>query len=54
MRRFSCLVVGFIFVATTAGAAAEWQTDYDQALVAAKSARKCVLIDFTGSDWCPP
>lgn len=54
MRRFSCLVVGFIFVATIAHGAAEWQTDYDQALPAAKGARKCVLLDFTGSDWCPP
>ena len=55
MRRFSCLLVGFIFVATVAhGAAAEWQTDYEQALAAAKVARKCVLLDFTGSDWCPP
>lgn len=54
IRRFSCLVVGFLFVATIARGAAEWQTDYEQALAAAKAARKCVLIDFTGSDWCPP
>ena len=33
---------------------AEWQTDYAQALAAAKETRKCVLLDFTGSDWCPP
>ncbi|HEV2840448.1 MAG TPA: thioredoxin family protein [Chthoniobacterales bacterium] len=54
IRRFSCLVVGFLFVATIARGAAEWQTDYEQALAAAKGAGKCVLIDFTGSDWCPP
>lgn len=54
MRRFSCLLLGFILVATIARGAAEWQTDYEQALAAAKAARKCVLLDFTGSDWCPP
>ena len=54
MRRFPCLLVGFILVATLAHGAAEWQTDYEQALAAAKVARKCVLLDFTGSDWCPP
>lgn len=54
MRRFSGLFLGFIFVATIARGAAEWQTDYEQALAAAKETKKCVLLDFTGSDWCPP
>ena len=54
MRRFSCLLIGFIFVATIARGAAEWQTDYEQALATAKETRKSVLLDFTGSDWCPP
>lgn len=54
MRRFSWLLLGFIFVATVARGAAEWQTDYEQALATAKETRKCVLLDFTGSDWCPP
>ena len=54
MRRFSWLLLGFIFVATIARGAAEWQTDYEQALAAAKETKKCVLLDFTGSDWCPP
>lgn len=53
LRRFPCLLLAFTFVATIARGA-EWQTDYEQALAAAKDARKCVLIDFTGSDWCPP
>jgi thioredoxin-related protein len=54
MRRFSWLLLGFIFVATIARGAAEWQSDYEQALATAKETRKCVLLDFTGSDWCPP
>jgi thioredoxin-related protein len=52
-RRFFCLLVAFNFVALSARGA-EWQTDYEQALATAKNARKCVLLDFTGSDWCPP
>jgi thioredoxin-related protein len=49
LRRFLCFLLAF-----TIARGAEWQTDYDQALAAAKDARKCVLLDFTGSDWCPP
>jgi protein disulfide-isomerase len=31
-----------------------WQTDLPKALAQAKTEKKLVLIDFTGSDWCPP
>ena len=31
-----------------------WQTDLPKALAQAKTEKKMVLIDFTGSDWCPP
>lgn len=31
-----------------------WKTDLPKALEQAKSEKKMVLIDFTGSDWCPP
>lgn len=31
-----------------------WLTDYDTALAQAKKENKPLLIDFTGSDWCPP
>jgi protein disulfide-isomerase len=30
-----------------------WQTDYQQALAQATKEKKRVLLDFTGSDWCP-
>ena len=30
-----------------------WQTDYKQALVQAAKEKKRLLLDFTGSDWCP-
>ncbi|MCX6982126.1 MAG: thioredoxin family protein [Verrucomicrobia bacterium] len=31
-----------------------WLTDLPKALEQAKAQKKMVLIDFTGSDWCPP
>jgi thioredoxin-related protein len=30
-----------------------WSTDYNQALAQARADGKMVLLDFTGSDWCP-
>jgi protein disulfide-isomerase len=53
IRSFSCLLIAFSFV-TTIARGSEWQTDYEQALATAKAAKKCVLLDFTGSDWCGP
>jgi protein disulfide-isomerase len=53
MRRFFCGLVAFSLV-TTIVRGSDWQTDYQQALATAKAARKCVLLDFTGSDWCGP
>jgi thioredoxin-related protein len=50
---FSRLLIAFSFV-TTIARGSEWQTDYEQALATAKAAKKCVLLDFTGSDWCGP
>ena len=32
--------------------AAEWFADFDKAVTAAKAAKKDLLVDFTGSDWC--
>lgn len=31
-----------------------WHTDAAAALAAARTSGKLVLMDFTGSDWCPP
>jgi protein disulfide-isomerase len=52
-RGFSCFLIAFSFV-TIIARGSEWQTDYEQALATAKAANKCVLLDFTGSDWCGP
>ena len=47
---FACVAA----LAATVASGAEWRTDYDQALASAKTAKKCMLIDFNGSDWCGP
>jgi protein disulfide-isomerase len=39
--------------ADTGKGSGTWQTDYQQALAQAAKEKKRVLLDFTGSDWCP-
>ena len=39
--------------ARAASGAAVWRTDYPGALKQARSENQMVLLDFTGSDWCP-
>ncbi|RYD22231.1 MAG: thioredoxin family protein [Verrucomicrobiaceae bacterium] len=31
-----------------------WTTDLEKAIKQAKEQKKSVLVEFTGSDWCPP
>ncbi len=31
-----------------------WTTDLEKAFAKAKAEKKAVLVEFTGSDWCPP
>ena len=31
-----------------------WSKDIDKAVAQAKKENKAVLVEFTGSDWCPP
>lgn len=53
IRSFACLLIALGFAASMAWGS-EWQNDYEQALATAKAGNKCVLLDFTGSDWCGP
>ncbi|MFK7909090.1 MAG: thioredoxin family protein [Akkermansiaceae bacterium] len=46
--------VASLAISTAATAGAGWMTDIDAALAKAKSEKKDVLVEFTGSDWCPP
>ena len=49
------LVVGILFGAVNAHAGGKgWLTNYDNALAKAQKEGKYVLLQFHGSDWCPP
>jgi len=41
-------------LAVSAKAETAWLTDYKKAQEQAKSSNKLLLLEFTGSDWCPP
>ena len=47
------LLLGFVATQVFAGEG-EWLTDLAKAQEKAKSEKKMVFVDFTGSDWCPP
>jgi thioredoxin-related protein len=44
---------GLLAVSLSAGEG-NWSTDLPAAIAQAKKEKKTVLMDFTGSDWCPP
>jgi thioredoxin-related protein len=49
-------IIGIVFAAAMllhARAESEWLTSLDQAKQAAQKDNKAMLLDFTGSDWCP-
>ena len=52
MRRHLLFCAGALLFAVGADGAA-WLTDLPTTLTRAKSENKLVLINFTGSDWCP-
>ncbi len=47
-------VFAFALTSLIANAASGWSTDVEAALKKAKAENKNVLLQFTGSDWCPP
>lgn len=49
------LLIALAFVSSPLLASDDaWLTDLPKAQALAKTEKKMVLIDFTGSDWCPP
>jgi thiol:disulfide interchange protein len=50
------VTVGVAALSSTAFATTPegWYTDLEKAFVKAKAEKKSVLVEFTGSDWCPP
>jgi thioredoxin-related protein len=47
-------LVCWMAIQAVAAAEPEWLTDLSKAEGRAKAEKKLVLMDFTGSDWCPP
>ena len=55
MKRLISLTAALALAPLTAFAAGDgWLTDLDEAKAIAKAENKAILIEFTGSDWCPP
>lgn len=55
LQRFLVFLISSLAVTGLAFADLEgWQTDLTKAIEQAKKEKKCVLVEFTGSDWCPP
>jgi thioredoxin-related protein len=50
------VTVGVAALSASAFASAKegWSTDLDKAFEQAKVEKKPLLVEFTGSDWCPP
>jgi thioredoxin-related protein len=55
-RTVALVILAFapVFSLRAAADASRWQTNYKQALAQAAKENKQLLLDFTGSDWCPP
>jgi protein disulfide-isomerase len=49
-----CSLVCFATLQVAIAAEGEWLTDLPKAQAKAKAEKKMLLMDFTGSDWCPP
>jgi len=50
------ITTAFALFAITGSAMAggDWLTDIDAGVAQAKKEKKAVMVEFTGSDWCPP
>src|SRR5690349_23654891 len=54
MKRIVLSLLACWAAAQVAGAEESWLTDLPKAQAEAKADHKMVLMDFNGSDWCPP
>ncbi len=54
MKKLVLLLAITFATFTLLAAEGEWLTDLVKAQEKAKAEKKLVLLDFTGSDWCPP
>jgi thioredoxin-related protein len=46
--------ISFFLLSTFFIAATNWGTDFEKAKQTAKTEHKCILLSFSGSDWCIP
>ncbi len=53
-RRILPLFAALLLGASAVRASEGWLTRMDEALAAAKQQDRLILVNFTGSDWCPP
>jgi thioredoxin-related protein len=53
MRKIAVGVLVCAALLQAAAAELNWQTDLPKAQAKAKTENKLVMLDFTGSDWCP-
>jgi protein disulfide-isomerase len=54
MKKIAMAVLAMLVMIQVKAAEGEWLTDFEKAKAKAKAENKMVLLDFTGSDWCPP
>lgn len=54
MKKIAMCLLASWAVWQISAAEAEWLTDLSKAQAKAKAEKKMVLMDFNGSDWCPP
>jgi thioredoxin-related protein len=52
MKKLLSLLCSLVIATHVSLAAGAWTDNYEKALAQAKSEKKLVLLDFTGSDWC--
>lgn len=54
MKKFSLCILACFAIFGLQAAELVWTTDLPKAQAQAKAENKMLLVDFTGSDWCPP
>jgi thioredoxin-related protein len=54
MKKIALCLLGCWAVFQATAAEEDWLTDLSKAKSIAKEQKKMVLMDFNGSDWCPP
>ncbi len=52
LKKATCLLLATATFAFSSGK--DWMSDFDAAKAKAAKEDKALLVEFTGSDWCPP